>query len=154
MGGRWLLSRGMTVVIVTVVTVTEVIFTYLPIWQYAGTVVTVVTVLTVVTEVIKKCFSPKKMIFTRKKSFFIKKNFFLHQKSPNLFTQKITQPPHTKKHCKNRQKLPWELVGCQGVKIVTKLENSNCEKKNLKTQIVTQLKNSNCDNTNSKLWQN
>ena len=46
------------------------------------------------------------------------------------------------KHRENRKKLPRELVGCQGVevikKIVTKLENSNCEKKP---------KNSNCDKT-------
>ena len=38
-----------------------------------------------------------------------------------------------KEHRKNCKKLPWELVGCQGVevikKIVTKLKNSNCEKK-------------------------
>ena len=61
------------------------------------------------------------------------------------------------KHRKNREKLPWELVGCQGVevikKIVTKLKNSNCEKKTKKLNlwqksknlIVTKLKNSNCE---------
>jgi hypothetical protein len=38
-----------------------------------------------------------------------------------------------KKHRKNCEKLPWELVGCQGVEVmkqnVTKLKNSNCEEK-------------------------
>ena len=66
--------------------------------------------------------------------------------------------PNKKKHWEYCEKLPWELVGCQGVKvikeIVTKLENSNCEEKNLKTQIVTKLKNSNCDKYQKlKMWQ-
>ena len=58
----------------------------------------------------------------------------------------------TPKHRENREKLPWELVGCQGVevilkKIVTKLKNSNCERK--------KPKNSNCDKTQKLwLWQN
>ena len=67
--------------------------------------------------------------------------------------------PNKKKHCENCEKLPWKLVGCQGVevikKIVTKLENSNCEEKKQKTQIMTKFKNSNCDKTQKlKLWQN
>ena len=47
--------------------------------------------------------------------------------------------------------------------MVTKVKNSNCEKKNSKTQVVTKIKNSNCVNSKSqivtapkkvKLWQN
>ena len=63
------------------------------------------------------------------------------------------------KHCESCEKLPWELVGCQGVEVIKKncdnsktqivkkktLKNSNCD--NSKTQIVTKLKNSNCDKT-------
>ena len=65
-----------------------------------------------------------------------------------------------KKHRENREKLPWELVGCQGVEVI----KTNCDKtrefklweeKKLKTQIVTKLKNSNCDKTQKlKLLQN
>ena len=77
------------------------------------------------------------------------------------------QPLHTinhaisqQKHCKNCKKLPWELVGCQGVEVIKKKlwQNSKTQivkKKNLKTQIVTKIKNSNCDKTQKlKLWQN
>ena len=58
-------------------------------------------------------------------------------------TQKQNCDQTKKKHHENREKLPWEFVGCQGgqdkKKIVTKLKNSICEEK--------KPINSNCDKT-------
>ena len=132
----------MTVVIVTVVTVTEVIFTYLPIWRYVGTVMTVVTVLT---EVIKKMCFHKKKLFSHKNHLTSS-----HKKSRNLLTQK------TLRELQKAALRVGRLSRCWGdKKNVTKLKNSNCQKKKPKTQIMTKLKNSNCDKTQKlKLWQN
>ena len=64
------------------------------------------------------------------------------------------------KNCENGKKLPWELVGCQGVEVIKfffwqNLKTQIVRGKNLKTQNVTKLKNSNCDTTQKlKLWQN
>ena len=54
------------------------------------------------------------------------------EKSGNLSIHKNMQPLHThknhatsqQKHRQNHEKLPWELVGCQGVEVIKK----NCDK--------------------------
>ena len=72
-----------------------------------------------------------------------KKNVTKLKKKSDQTPKKIVIKQN-KKHHKNCEKLPWELVGCQGVEVIKKKLWQN-----LKTQIVREKKpkNLNCDKT-------